>query len=363
MMDNDLISQEELNKIAQAADTAEKMLSGYEKAPLKQRVKNAVYPLIGRSPLRHDMVFWPAGLLLLGLIECKRTQAAADYILKWKDKGAKLSKVDDALTGYAILQLIETGHTDLMPCADRIAEFIMHAPEDDAGSIIYGSGGRNKWIYADGTGQTSLFLIEYGIKTRNESCIKKGMLQISNFLEYGMDDASGLPYHGYDIESGISMGIIGWGRAVGWLLLGMQAAVKYAAGSNAYSSLVSRITGFLCTVLSFQREDGLFSWQLQALKGQADSSGSAMIIWAAKKIADIIKTAAVSVPCGEELLPAVEKAVQKADPALLGMISEGRVMGALAECIDFAQYRQAYGCYPWGQGSVLMALGKRYTGA
>ena len=350
-MYNNRLSKEELNKIEAAADTAEKMLREYEKAPLKQQIKNTLYPLLGRTPVRHDMVFWPAGLLLLGLIECGRTRTAADYIRKWSDKGAKLSKVDDALTGYAILRLIEAGHHDLMPFADRIADFIINAPADDLGSVIYGSGGRNRWIYADGAGQTSLFLIEYGILCGNDACIKKGLLQISNFLEFGMDAASGLPYHGYDLDSGISMGIIGWGRAAGWLLMGMQAAVKCSGMESTAESLIPEIEAFIRAVFSFQREDGLFSWQLQAMKGYADSSCSAMITWSAEKIRENLK---------EKEAPVQDGAMLKAYPALLGTISEGRVLGALAECIDFAQYRQSYGCYPWGQGAVLMALGSRY---
>ena len=49
--------------------------------------------------------------------------------------------------------------------------------------------------------------------------------QIGSFLNYGMDYLSSLPYHGYDRQSGVKYGIIGWGRATGWLLMGMSGII------------------------------------------------------------------------------------------------------------------------------------------
>ena len=40
--------------------------------------------------------------------------------------------------------------------------------------------------------------------------------QIANFLAYGIDTTTELPYHGYEVETGMKYGIIGWGRAVGF---------------------------------------------------------------------------------------------------------------------------------------------------
>ena len=40
-------------------------------------------------------------------------------------------------------------------------------------------------------------------------------------------ETSGLPYHGYDLKTKVKYGIIGWGRAVGWLLLAMADSYEY----------------------------------------------------------------------------------------------------------------------------------------
>lgn len=52
-----------------------------------------------------------------------------------------------------------------------------------------------------------------------------------------MDAASGLPYHGFDSDTGVKYGIIGWGRAVGWLMSGISESLAYLP--EKHRSLVS----------------------------------------------------------------------------------------------------------------------------
>ena len=41
---------------------------------------------------------------------------------------------------------------------------------------------------------------------------------------------------------------------------------------------------------------------------------------------------------------------------LFSQTHDGVVTGALGECIDYGQYPQQYGVYPWGQGAALAYL-------
>ena len=55
----------------------------------------------------------------------------------------------------------------------------------------------------------------------------------------------------------------------------------------------------------------------------------------------------------------VKRALEQAAEKLFSMVSEdGKIGQASAECTDFAQYRQQYGNYPWGQGAVLAFLAR-----
>ena len=98
-------------------------------------------------------------------------------------------------------------------------------------------------------------------------------------------------------------------------------------------------------ILERIREDHLFSWQLDCLEGPADTSATGMICYSLLRMK---KTGS-----SENVKRALEQAAEK----LFSMVSEdGKIGQASAECTDFAQYRQQYGNYPWGQGAVLAFL-------
>lgn len=48
-----------------------------------------------------------------------------------------------------------------------------------------------------------------------------------------MDEKTGLPYHGYDEKTGMKYGIIGWGRACGWMLLGLSQSILWISEQPA----------------------------------------------------------------------------------------------------------------------------------
>lgn len=320
----------------------------------RQKLKNLIKKMAGRGTAPHDAIFWPASLLMNGLLESGDIVTVSAYLDSWYAKGAPFRKVDDALAGFVMTELAAGDRPLYREYAGKIADSLLQCARDDEGSFIYSGGIRNRYIYADGAGMTALFLIRYGILTGDEALIRMGTEQITNFLRHGMDEASGLPYHGYDLESGLCCGIIGWGRAVGWLLMGMQACLLPECGLEAQDRAV--MIGMIDRVAVFQRQDGLFSWQLEALKGPADTSATGMIVWSLLKA---LQTGTIPEETAERITGLTDRAL----PALAGCVHDGKAGGALAECIDFAQYRQEYGYYPWGQGAVLMALAAGHGGA
>ena len=50
------------------------------------------------------------------------------------------------------------------------------------------------------------FLCRYGILTEDTTAVKLSVVQMVHFLEGGMDEASGLPYHGFDSDTGVNPG-------------------------------------------------------------------------------------------------------------------------------------------------------------
>ncbi|MDO4284064.1 MAG: glycoside hydrolase family 88 protein [Eubacteriales bacterium] len=392
--------------LARMAAAAQKQLEGYGKPELREEIKTLVKRALGRGTALRDPVFWPAGMLALGLEEyagrlTRRTEregaakteeegrgdgtgktvgsqkpdvrqealdadkAVCNFLKKWITGGAKVTYVDDALSGYVLLRRYERmaesglhggntgdGAMEMEPeayrqAARRIAAQMKAAPRDQAGAIVYRAGRGNEYIFADGAGMTAMFLSRYGALFDDREATELAVTQLRSFLRCGMDRRSGLPYHGYELTDKVKYGLVGWGRAVGWLLMGLVVTVTSLPETHgAYEELKRGYSRLVLATEQWQREDGMYAWQLGAAEGPADTSATAMISYAAAVgvRADIL---------GEEHRIRLNQSIK----ALLEMTGQdGRVQGALAECMGFAEHPQTYGCYPWGQGAALAFL-------
>ena len=431
------MNQEHVEMLNRMAAEAVRELDTIRHPSAKAKAKNLAKSLIGRGSANiSDPVFWPAGLLLTGLMEAGHAggsvprlrnyyNSVENYLDGWLRQGAPVRNPDDALTGTVILELYaRTGNPAYKEAADKIAAYLKGCLRDENGSIIYGQQSGNSWIYADGTGMTAMFLARYaGISdTRSQEDVKtagnqqdklpdsapeaesKGespeelqddsplrrydpmadaRLQLLNFARYGMDARSGLPYHAYDAEHGLKLGIIGWGRAVGWLLLGLS---EYLICNPEDEELADFARNILTAVSDRVRPDGLLSWQLDCIEGPLDTSASGMIFYSMLRMNRALHVcpeqneasgmdsslpdtslldAAASSPaktrhaCPEQSgVPRIDSSLLDAAAAALYecVTEDGKVYWCSAECIDIARYSQQYGHYSWGQGAVLAFL-------
>lgn len=317
-----------------------------------------------------DLIFWPTGLLAAGLWHSRQEllkmqedtlllqnieASLSAYFSRWQKKKYPLFYLDDLLAGETFLAVYEeyykTGKENGMINAqnkaqyhmavDKMAEYAFSYPTDEIGSFPYRANQKNSHIFVDSIGLTSPFLYEYGSFYGKDEGMELAVKQIANVLAYGIDAATGLPYHGYDMITGDKYGIIGWGRAVGWLLRGMLGCMTTVYGAErlreSYSELID-------ASLVWQRKDGYFSWQLQTVEGPADTSATAMICLA---LQEGLKTRMLQ---GDNYREALEKGVR----ALQKSTKNGRVYDCLGECEGFARYPQNYGAYPWSLGVALL---------
>ena len=103
----------------------------------------------------------------------------------------------------------------------------------------------------------------------------------------------------------------------------------------------------LCkAVLAYQRKDGYFSWQLQAVDGPADTSATGMIC------ATLQEGIEQGILTEDKYL----QALQSGRSAIERAVNAGRVYQCSGECLDFSQYPQRYGAYPWSLGPALEVL-------
>lgn len=332
--------------------------------------------LLHREIAKEDLFFWPTGLLAAGLWACREelikdslgespesaeTQrliemienALAAYYERWQKKGMPLQVIDDLLSGevllHAFLEMERTPAKNILGLSgkalgdalERLAAYGAQHPTDGAGSFRYRPAHGDMFVFVDSIGLACPFLYQYGETFGKEEYKELAVRQIENFLSYGMDGGTGLPYHGYDMADGCKHGIIGWGRAVGWLFRGMAGCLSSDYGRQCLEAPYRELVK---AVLAWQRPDGYFSWQLQALEGPADTSATGMICAAVRQ----------GIELGILTDPKYEQALQTGISAVYKSVKDGKVYDCSSECEGFGQYPQRYGAYPWALGVALI---------
>ena len=334
--------------------------------------------LLHREMAKEDLIFWPTGLLTAGLWTCREElikggekqaetaesaeaqqiiemieNALAAYYERWQKRSMPLQVLDDLLSGevllYAFSEMERTRVGNILGLSgkalgdmlERLAVYGASQPTDGAGSFYYRPAHGNTAVFVDGIGLACPFLYQYGETFGKTEYRELAVRQIVNFLSYGMDGGTGLPYHGYDMTDGCKHGIIGWGRAVGWLLRGMAGCLSSDYGRQRLEAPYRELVK---AVLAWQRPDGYFSWQLQALEGPADTSATGMICAAIKQ----------GIELGILTDPEYEQTLQTGKNAVYKSVKDGNVYDCSGECEGFGQYPQRYGAYPWALGMALV---------
>lgn len=325
--------------------------------------------LLHRKTPGEDPIFWPTGLLAAGLWHCREEFAGPDasawaeridrslaaYYGRWMKRDMPLAVLDDLLAGETLLSMylaMREGTVDfggdlseerLKSAADRLSSYAAVHPADAAGSFLYRPAGGEMTVFVDGVGLACPFLYRYGEIFGKQEYRELALRQIANFLSYGMDGVTGLPYHGYDMTGGCKYGIIGWGRAVGWLLRGMAGCMTSEYGRER---LETPYIALVDAALVYQRQDGSFPWQLEAADGPADTSAAGMICASVKRGTEL------GVLMGDKY----ENALKAGRNMLERSVRDGGVYNCSGECEGFSRYPQRYGAYPWSLGPALEVL-------
>lgn len=296
-----------------------------------------------------DSFFWPNAMVAHALAE-SLTQYPQDgtrevleqYVDRWLQKNKKIAYVDQVMNGYAICELYELNpRQSYIKILEQMKDYLTNCERASDGSFLYRAN-QKEIVYADTIGMVCPFLCRYAVLVGNAELTELAVKQFVNFRERGFDPASRLPYHAYHAVNGQKLGIIGWGRAVGWILMGMVDSMQYLQGQTL-DTVRELYQEMVCSIMTYQRPDGFFSWQLQAMEGPRDLSATAMI------------------------LGAVQAAIEKGnlDETFYSYVERGKnailhtqnvLDFCLAECEGLGSYPQHYGRYPWGDAATVRLL-------
>lgn len=338
-------------KMEQMQRVVQRELFAYPVVSRQDRLKRIVRKyLLQRKGQEIDRYSWPNALLVIALQyrydathETEILDDIKKYLTGWMSKDKLLTQLEHVLNGYCLLWLYEVEpQKEYEGFLHKIFEFLCQYPKDRSGSLPY-AGDRNLDIYADGIGMICPFLYRYGKLFHNTQATEMACTQIMNYIQLGLDKKTGLPYHGYNVEENLKKGIIGWGRATGWLLMGMADMLEWMDEKDAFFKKISEYLEHLIgAVLCYQRRDGQFPWQLEAEEGPPDTSATAMILYSVKKADKERKKYA--------------KAIEKGENVLISLVRDGYLSGSSAECQGFGEYPQKYGKYPWGTGPLFALI-------
>lgn len=334
---------------AAAAENIFKWPASSRQERWKRRIKKYIF---FRNVPPIDRYSWPNALLAEGLSEGMREDGRSAGILKeyfdgWLRRGLPMYCLDNGANGMPLMDLYEyTGEKKYLDGAGKIAAFLKEHKRDGQGNLPYRVYQANH-IYADALGMICPFLCRYGKRTEEEKTKELGAGLLIRFLENGMDAESGLPYHGFDSQTGEKQGCIGWGRAAGWLMTGLSGSLPWLLEEGTAGGLLrKRFQELAKAVLDYQRTDGSFAWLLPAKEGPGDTSATAMIACA------LLEGRRDGLLDDE-----AEEAVCRAASFVLSCVKDGRVGQCSGECGGFGEYPQRYGSYPWSDGPALRLLG------
>ena len=328
-----------------------------KKQDIKYIVKRLVKP---KDTPKRDSFFWTHAMLAQALETAEELDTLKKYYDAWIEKGLPIYHVDNIMNGYSLLYAYEkTKEEKYRQAADKLYQWVCDYKKQMGNPLPYRKH-HPTHVYVDGLGMIVPFLCRYGAMFGNTEAIEFGISQITDFLKYGMDEATGLPYHGYDTKIKVKQGIIGWGRAVGWLMLAMADSIEYMPEGKEKQEIGTAFEKLVITVCQYLREDGYFSWQLSAIEGPKDTSATAMIGYAMKKWRTLFDYAENDeeksvVDCRGQKI-SVESVLEELRNTLRNSCRNGKIYDCSGECEGFSQYPQVYGVYPWSLGPGVRLL-------
>lgn len=337
----------------------------YPKTTKKQEIKYVLKRVLrpGNTPQK-DAFFWPHAMLTQTLEEAGDVELLKKYYDMWIKKGQPIFHVDNIMNGYSLLYVYDKTKEDkYKAAADRLWKYLCEY-EKELGSPLPYRKNHPTHVYVDALGMTVPFLCRYGAMFGVPEATKMGTKQIMDFLQYGMDTHTGLPYHGYDAKNAVKQGIIGWGRAVGWLMLSMADSMESLPEGEEKEKLITAFYKLTLSAYKYIREDGYFSWQLSAMESEKDTSATAMIAYAVGKMKRYKahtyiqrkeslteKNADSKAAFGnEKQCLSIEEMLEKNRQALFRSCRNHSIYDCSGECEGFSRYPQIYGAYPWSLG-------------
>lgn len=227
---------------------------------------------------------WQEGGMLLGAISLpakKDDPRIINFLSKKIDNTGHWKQmpqyVDTATLAYAIAKQ-ETDIDKIKPALDATIDLINGLKGTD-GTIAY-----RDFIpeirFVDTIGFICPFLTFYGVKFNRPEYIDLAFHQIEQYSKKALLSSNNIPAHAFDNESQMPLGIYGWGRGLGWYILGIVDMYNELPTNHVKKeSMAMLIEKTAENTLKFQKENGSFGAMIAVKNYRHDSSITTLAGW------------------------------------------------------------------------------------
>lgn len=132
----------------------------------------------------------------------------------------------------------------------------------------------------DTLGLVCPFLMEYGAYFKNTNAKALAESQLQFFMEYGLDQDTGLPFHAVDLNTNEGLGPNNWGRGMGWYMLALESVyLNYPINQDFFCHEDQNIKKTLF-LNSLQKLKDIFIFtQFPGTSKEFDSSSTTMLMY------------------------------------------------------------------------------------
>ncbi|MBS2969648.1 glycoside hydrolase family 88 protein [Metabacillus sp. KIGAM252] len=333
-----------------------KWLNHTPKIKVTDNTRLIVLDMLKGNYLKNTIQHWQEASLLLGLTESLKNEKNEKIIKEinkylerkfdsnglWKEKPIH---VDGAILAYAIMKLENVNPDEYKPSLDYIWELIQEHIEED-GTVGYRKTMKG-YKYVDTIGFICPFLVAYGMKYQKQDCVNLAIRQIREYVEYGLHEKFTIPLHAYKVDDKVPLGLLGWGRGLGWFALGITDTLYELTNTHKhYTELENIVMKFCYRALSFQQANGSWNWTVTRNESRPDSSATAAIGWLMANAGNLDESFLVSANKASEYLKSVTR-------------RNGAIDFSQGDTKDIGVYSNLFNILPFTQGLAIRLSSKR----
>lgn len=319
--------------------------------PVTDQKRLIVWDMIQGNYKRSAIQSWQEAALFLGLTE--QAMVENNEAIKTRLKNFVTQKVtsqktwkvvpdatDHAILAYAFLIADFIDAQQLKPAFDQTYHMILSLKGTD-GTVAYKKHNPD-YRFVDTVGFICPFLIHYGLKFNHPEAIDLGVHQMLEYQKYGMMTSENIPCHTYQLQSKIPSGLFGWGRGLGWWLIGLiDSWAALPKEDSRKKDLESNVIKTAISLLKFQETNGGFHWLLFDKASRLDSSTTATAAYFMKKASEIPEIEAVCISGKEKALQYL-KSVTRRNGAIDFSQGDTKAIGIYSQNFDVLPFTQGF---------------------